>query len=558
MLFPCIHHPATTTATTHLSRWCNADTDSAHSTPRSPIMGRGRRPNLALEPTRALQTQRAFRQRKAQHLATLEQSVQLLEDENSHLRKLLNFAPRSPVSTRVKESSSPLDSSVVVKGEEQEEVERCGSCARLRQENRRLEHSAAQSEVRTVELGQTVKILQGVLANHGIPVSASMDGTMVEHRSKRMRMDPSETNGIHMTEQYFHPAEHQSGAGPSRRNGGSTWHNTPSPSALAHTPPAAAASAAGGFSPRYSLHSPSAVDEYYRRSIPPPPPSAGMNGARHNGNGGGSRLSSHPMSPAPAARQHWSTGNSSASDSPAAMSRSHHHPPPLPPHANGWSHSPPVHIPAQPDQHSRSVMGARRSGEEYTPPGQSYDFGVAMASPRMRMAGSPRDRDSSRNASHPAPSPAQATSKAQPCKPTASQDETKCCPPTNNGKSCIPQPKPPTPPETIDHRATSESWSGPPPLGVSFNMRTSTSTTTVASDATPTAAAVAGSTDQGKPDELREDDCCFGLAKCELEGQTPPSAAAAATIEPVKLDELKEDECCFGLVKCDPQGRIII
>ncbi|KAJ9476683.1 hypothetical protein PHBOTO_000359 [Pseudozyma hubeiensis] len=520
-------------------------------------MGRGRRPNLALEPTRALQTQRAFRQRKAQHLATLEQSVQLLEDENSHLRKLLNLAPKSPLATRVKESASPLDSSVAaVKGEEQEEVERCGSCARLRQENRRLEHAAAQWESRMMESHQTVKALQGVLAHHGIPPPASMDGMMVEHRSKRMRTDPSETNDVHMTEQYFNPADHQSVAGPSRRNGGSSWHNTPSPSALAPTPPAAAAPA-GGFSPRYSIHSPSAVDEYYRRSIPPPLPSGVTNGARHNGNSGGSRLPSHPMSPAPAARQHWSTGNSSASDSPAAMSRSHHPAPPPPPHTNGWTHSPPVHIPAQPDPHARSVMGARRLGEEYTSPGQSYEF-VAAASPRMRVVGSPRDRDSPRNGTYAASSPAQAASKAQPCKPSASQGETKCCPPTNSGKSCIPQPKPPTPPETIDHRATSDSWSGPPPLGVSFNMRTPTTITTAASDATPTAAAVAGSTDQVKPGELKEDDCCFGLAKCELEGQTPPTAAAAATTEPVKLDELKEDECCFGLVKCDPQGRIII
>ncbi|GAC93313.1 hypothetical protein PHSY_000878 [Pseudozyma hubeiensis SY62] len=477
-------------------------------------MGRGRRPNLALEPTRALQTQRAFRQRKAQHLATLEHSVQLLEDENSHLRKLLNLAPRSPAATRVKQSSSPLDSSVAaVKAEEQEE-ERCASCARLRQENRRLQHAAAQWEARTLELAQTVKALQGVLANHGIPVPASMDGTMVEHRSKRMRSDPSETNGVHMTEQYFIPADHQSVAGPSRRNGGSSWHNTPSPSVLASTPPAAAAPA-GGFSPRYSIHSPSAIDEYYRRSIPPPLPSAGTNGARHNGSGGGSRLPSHPMSPAPAARQHWSTGNSSASDSPAAMSRSHH---PPPAHTNGWTHSPPVHIPAQPDQHTRSVMGARRLGEEYSSPGQSYDF-AAAASPRMRIGGSPRERDSPRNGSYPAPSPAQAASKVQPCRPTASQGETKCCPPTNSGKSCIPQPKPPTPPETIDHRAASESWSGPPPLGVSFDMRTSTTTT--AADATP-------------------------------------AAAVAASTEQVKLDGLKEDECCFGLVKCDPEGRIII
>nr|CDI51409.1 conserved hypothetical protein [Melanopsichium pennsylvanicum 4] len=84
-------------------------------------MGRGRRPNLALEPTRALQTQRAFRQRKAQHLANLEDSINSLTQENAKLRKLLHldpptskslYSPNGPSSPLASPPSSSTSSSV--------------------------------------------------------------------------------------------------------------------------------------------------------------------------------------------------------------------------------------------------------------------------------------------------------------------------------------------------------------------------------------------------------------------------------------------------------------
>ncbi|KDN49941.1 hypothetical protein K437DRAFT_262010 [Tilletiaria anomala UBC 951] len=54
-------------------------------------MTRGRRPNLELEPTRSLQTQRAFRERKRKHLADLEAAYANLKEENTSFRQALGI-----------------------------------------------------------------------------------------------------------------------------------------------------------------------------------------------------------------------------------------------------------------------------------------------------------------------------------------------------------------------------------------------------------------------------------------------------------------------------------
>lgn len=50
-------------------------------------MGRGRKKNLTLPPSRSLEHQRAFRERKAQYVADLEQRCHNTEAENSILRQ---------------------------------------------------------------------------------------------------------------------------------------------------------------------------------------------------------------------------------------------------------------------------------------------------------------------------------------------------------------------------------------------------------------------------------------------------------------------------------------
>jgi cell shape-determining protein MreC len=50
-------------------------------------MTRGRRPSLNPKPSRQLENQRAFRKRRADHLAELEEKVARLEQENQRLRQ---------------------------------------------------------------------------------------------------------------------------------------------------------------------------------------------------------------------------------------------------------------------------------------------------------------------------------------------------------------------------------------------------------------------------------------------------------------------------------------
>jgi hypothetical protein len=61
-------------------------------------MTRGRQKDTTLPPSRALVIQRAYRDRKAKHLADLEERCQKAEEENERLRKELEIArAESPV-----------------------------------------------------------------------------------------------------------------------------------------------------------------------------------------------------------------------------------------------------------------------------------------------------------------------------------------------------------------------------------------------------------------------------------------------------------------------------
>ncbi|KLT45702.1 hypothetical protein CC85DRAFT_240336, partial [Cutaneotrichosporon oleaginosum] len=64
---------------------------------------RGRKPNDQLPPSRAREVQRAFRLRRAEHLAALEERIMILEGENTQLRALLSL----PEADRPKIGSGP-------------------------------------------------------------------------------------------------------------------------------------------------------------------------------------------------------------------------------------------------------------------------------------------------------------------------------------------------------------------------------------------------------------------------------------------------------------------
>ncbi|KIR30361.1 hypothetical protein I307_03470 [Cryptococcus deuterogattii 99/473] len=64
---------------------------------------RGRKPNDQLPPSRAREVQRAFRLRRAEHLASLEERILQLETENTQLRALLSL----PAADRPKIGSGP-------------------------------------------------------------------------------------------------------------------------------------------------------------------------------------------------------------------------------------------------------------------------------------------------------------------------------------------------------------------------------------------------------------------------------------------------------------------
>lgn len=238
-------------------------------------MGRGRRPNLALEPTRALQTQRAFRQRKAEHLASLEDAVKQLSEENAKLSKLLHMEPSSsklphlgsPTSRSASPSTSASTNTAAagvpiaparatpstpastsgdpISGA----ATGCDNCAPIAETNRQLAIAAAQVEAQMRGLQQSIKALRSVLVHHGIPIpsplgastgstESSLDDTRQHKRSRvaehshpqlpplssaalpppssltpsGQAADASDPSGIHMTSNYYY--SHSSSANP--------------------------------------------------------------------------------------------------------------------------------------------------------------------------------------------------------------------------------------------------------------------------------------------------------------------------------------------------------
>ncbi|KAG8727354.1 hypothetical protein FRC12_022559 [Ceratobasidium sp. 428] len=63
------------------------------------MSSRGRKRNDNLPPSRAREVQRAFRARRKQHLAALEERIDVLETENARLRQMLALPPsdRAPL-----------------------------------------------------------------------------------------------------------------------------------------------------------------------------------------------------------------------------------------------------------------------------------------------------------------------------------------------------------------------------------------------------------------------------------------------------------------------------
>ncbi|CDS02053.1 uncharacterized protein SPSC_02732 [Sporisorium scitamineum] len=526
-------------------------------------MGRGRRPNLALEPTRALQTQRAFRQRKADHLANLEESVKILTDENAKLRKLLHLDPRSSStlapSPKLKSSNSPVSSTpyaaiAPAKGVPTPtsdepvpgDVATCENCAPIQTANRQLSLAAAQVEAKVVELQQSIKALRSVLVHHGIPFPSAAEwgggegDVSATHRSKRFRSGEmampyaEQLSGIQMTSNYFNrggshvaspSASHQEHYLTSSRRlppsstpaaaGTSAWH-TPSPSGIlsAPTPPSA-------YSPRNhhaysSYNSPAAAataaaaDDGYRR--PPPPAPVARHGSSAAANGGSARPHLPPpssMSPArqnanpPVVSTYWSTAStasSSAANSPAALARHA-----LPPQS---------YVSYEGKDGYARVGGGRRYGDDGQQGQQGQGVGYeGVQSPRSRLS---REQGGEEVRYGRSTSRSREGGERKGCCPTSAGgvngggEVKSCCPPT--GRAGV----------TVEREAK---WAVPPPLGVSFDMRGS---------------------------GHREGD---GVLDGQPLAEGVPVSVADADVQ---LDGLKKDECCFGLVKCDAEGRILI
>ncbi|WRT63980.1 uncharacterized protein IL334_000907 [Kwoniella shivajii] len=77
--------------------------NNGNSTPKDRHEPRGRKPNDQLPPSRAREVQRAFRLRRAEHLAALEERILHLEQENNSLRALLNL----PITDKGRIGSGP-------------------------------------------------------------------------------------------------------------------------------------------------------------------------------------------------------------------------------------------------------------------------------------------------------------------------------------------------------------------------------------------------------------------------------------------------------------------
>lgn len=502
-------------------------------------MGRGRRPYLALEPTRALQTQRAFRQRKAEHLASLEDSVKQLTDENAKLRKLLSLEPTaralhslnttlpSSSSSSVSHASLPIapaktsgtsSSNVSTPASLHDSANApahgaaCDNCASLQDANRQLAVLSAQAEDEIHHLHQSLRALRSVFDYHNIPLPptvpsdvgiSSSSSSPHAPSAKRLRADVDGTpSGIAMTSSYFNaasPAE-QIARRPTlpataATSVMATWH-TPSPSAIisAPTPPSAS------FSPRHALSHASpantaAVEEaaYYKprhtrqasvsagpRQLPPP---AIMSPARPP---------QHLQHAASSRRQSSVDHDGSRPSYSSESARGHRWPKDYPQQAD-HRYSLPTDYPQLPgrSQYSNAnspaihpTAAASVASPSYSPHG-AFEATAPLHSPRIRTSHSPRERAEDPTASI----YARPSSHYRP----AETKEPRCCPPSKQEE----------PPEDAA-AAPTKRWASPPPLGVTFDMRAD------------------------------------GADVSQQNGKEP------------------EEECCFGLVKCDASGRIII
>lgn len=496
-------------------------------------MGRGRRPNLSLEPTRALQTQRAFRQRKAEHLASLEDSVARLTQENAKLRKLLHLPPNQEEG-----SDSPIRST------EGGGEASCGNCERIQEANRQLALAAAQVETQMTHLQQSIKALRSVLVLHNIPIPSPLSSTGLTgageegyRNSKRPRYNvdflgqsqlpplsdsPSAAgvSGIQMTTNYFAASPSQQEYASSSRKplhsmagvggGGQIWHtSSPSNVLSAPTPPSAS------FSPRniqlnHNPH-PQFEDNYYNKTTRAPP----VRQSSASSGGSGSRQ----LPPPSPMRQtsHLAPFGSAAGGvgSPAAMTR---HPAPLPglsPHSYHSSSS------SYPSVSSSGHSAAGRRVQDHPQDPQFQHQQQSYAERYQRIAPSP----SAPSPSYPSsPYNHQQQQIASPRQTIASnytnshrgrtaviqqdsQIKTSCCPPKSSG--CF-DPK-------------QDEKENPPPLGVSFDMRMD---------------------NQNDPNDKAEG----GKVENAKEKSQPER----------ELEEEEEEDCCFGLVNCDAQGRIVI
>ncbi|PWN23780.1 hypothetical protein BCV69DRAFT_279697 [Microstroma glucosiphilum] len=128
-------------------------------------MTRGRKPNLSLEPSRQLQTQRAFRERKAAHLVELEATVKRQAAELIDLKRKVR-GPQNDLGTI---NSSTSDTAT---GETH-----CDSCLHTTQRNAELQQTVASLEQQVLNLqssyGLVVGPPPGVDGNSSLSTSSS-------------------------------------------------------------------------------------------------------------------------------------------------------------------------------------------------------------------------------------------------------------------------------------------------------------------------------------------------------------------------------------------------
>lgn len=152
-------------------------------------MTRGRRPDPDLEPSRQLLTQRAFRQRRAAHLAELEETVMKLERENASLKGIEYVEPDENQKRgkghwkRIKreleiggnnDSKSESDSESPERNKQrnrQKSSSPCESCMRHDQERQNLVKAAAAVDSCLLNLSQSMRILRQTLEKQQVEKS---------------------------------------------------------------------------------------------------------------------------------------------------------------------------------------------------------------------------------------------------------------------------------------------------------------------------------------------------------------------------------------------------